>query len=549
MRSWPLEIGIKAPFTIASGIVTTSPAVIAHIAREVPQIGFITTKTLSLEPREGYREPIIHEYHRGCFVNAVGLTNPGASQFVRDIQPYLPLHDNKPLVVSIMGSTPAEFLSCAQILDRVASAFELNLSCPHVKGLGQSIGSDAEIVRATIRLLKENLDKPIIAKLSPNLGDVPAMARLCEEAGADGLSLINTLGPGLALDEDGNPILSNVLGGMSGTGILPMGLKSVREAAHVAHIPIIASGGISTAEHVRAYGKAGASFFSIGSALAGKTTAQIIDFFRNLSLGAACPDDTNARAGCLNHQGLSTVYSKTELMKKTSIGEDISLLELASGPKCRPGSFVFLRVPGVGEKPFSPLSDTPPTFLVRAVGPFTSEIVKLSPGDPIFLRGPYGNGFPEPSSGSQVVLVAGGTGAAPIIMAANRWHRHIARTFLGFSKNLSAPFQSQLLRSAPKTRIAVDPPGEIGEVVKHLAADIRADKSLYRNCTVFMCGPKPMTGAATALLLDSVPKGRIFVAREDIMRCGIGLCGSCGTESGLRSCVDGPVLEVQYNPF
>jgi dihydroorotate dehydrogenase (NAD+) catalytic subunit len=549
MKSWPMEIGIKAPFTIGSGIITTAPAVIARIARDIPEIGFITTKTLSLLPREGYREPIIHEYHRDCFVNAVGLTNPGASQFVRDMEPYLPLHNNKPLVVSLMGETASQFLSCAQVLDPIASAFELNLSCPHVKGLGQSIGSDVDTVRTIIRLLKDNLKKPIIAKLSPNLGDIPGMAGICEEAGADGLSLINTLGPGLALDEDGNPILTNVLGGMSGAGILPIGLRAVREAAQVVRIPIIASGGISNAEHVSAYKRAGASFFSVGSALAGKTTTQIAEFFQGISGGQIGSDCTSKRVGGLNHQRPSTSYLKTTVTKNMSVGEDIALLELESGTKCRPGFFFFLRIPGIGEKPFSPMSDSPLSFLIRAVGPFTRGILQVEPGTPIFLRGPYGNGFPEPPPGHPVVLVAGGTGTAPIMMAGNRWQKNIARIFLGFSKDLSSSFQSELQRSAPRLRIVIDPPGETGEVVKHLAADLRSDRALYSNCMVFMCGPRPMTGAATALLLDTVPKGRIFIAREDVMRCGIGLCGSCGTENGLRSCVDGPVLEVQYETF
>ena len=255
------HLKIKSPFTIPSGIVTTVPSVIARIARDVPQIGFLTTKTLSLSPRPGYREPVLHEYYPGCFVNAVGLANPGAESFLQTMKSLLPLQDSKPLFVSIMGADPEEFLECARILDPIADAFELNLSCPHVKGAGQCVGSEPDSVRSIIRLLKKHLNKPIIPKLSPNLGDIGGMSKLCETAGADALSLINTVGPGMAVDAQGQPILSNVMGGLSGAGILPVGLKAVREAASLVKIPIIASGGINSAQDVIAYKSAGASSF------------------------------------------------------------------------------------------------------------------------------------------------------------------------------------------------------------------------------------------------------------------------------------------------
>ena len=160
---------IESPFTIASGIVCSSPSVLARIAREVEEIGFLTTKTLSFDPRPGYREPIIHEYHPGCFINAVGLTNPGATNFVKAIKPLLPLYRNKPLLISIMGTSPEEFLECALVLNDIAYAFELNLSCPHVKGGGLAVGSDPVMVEKIVRLLVQRLGKPIIPKLSPNV--------------------------------------------------------------------------------------------------------------------------------------------------------------------------------------------------------------------------------------------------------------------------------------------------------------------------------------------------------------------------------------------
>ena len=290
------KLGIRAPFTIPSGIVTTVPSVIARIARDTSEIGFLTTKTLSLEPREGYREPILYEYQPRCFVNAVGLANPGAETFRDAMKPLLPLHDAKPLVVSIMGGKPDEFLKCALILDPIADAFELNLSCPHVKGAGQSVGSDPDAVRRTIRTVKSRINKLIIPKLSPNLGDVGSMARLCEEEGADALTLINTVGPGTACDVDGNPVLSNVNGGLSGAGVLPIGLRAVREAAARVNIPIIACGGIGSPEDVIAYFRAGACLFGVGSALAGMTTSGIVRFFRALAMSLDGSPETDSHS-------------------------------------------------------------------------------------------------------------------------------------------------------------------------------------------------------------------------------------------------------------
>jgi dihydroorotate dehydrogenase (NAD+) catalytic subunit len=533
------SLEIRSPFTIPSGIVTTVPSVLARIAREVPEIGFLTTKTLSLMPREGYREPVLYEYYPGCFVNAVGLANPGAHEFVRVMRPLLPLHDKKPLVVSIMGGNAEEFLECAQVLDPIADAFELNLSCPHVKGAGQCVGTDPDGVRRIVQLLKRHTKKPVIPKLSPNLGDIGFMAKLCEEEGADALCLINTVGPGIACDTEGNPILSNVVGGLSGAGILPIGLKSVREAASQVKIPIIAEGGIRLPEDVAAYRAAGASLFGVGSALAGMTTPEISAYFRTLVL------DAPTRKACpvvLPFSGTRTAYFKTKVVENTSIGPGLFKVTLENGSPCDSGQFFFLRLPGIGEKPFSPAQDVPPAYFVRTVGPFTRALERLRPGDPLYMRGPYGKGFPEPPAGVPLVLVAGGTGLAPIMMAAEKWKDRVARTFVGFSTDVTPEFRREITARMPGAHIVLDPPGSPGEVVRRLAKDVTQEKELYQASRVFICGPEAMMNATVEVLDTYVSRNRIFTAREDIMRCGIGVCGSCGTPSGLRSCVDGPVM-------
>lgn len=538
------ELGIRSPFTIPSGIVTTVPSVIARVAKQVPEIGFITTKTLSLEPREGYREPILHEYHLGCYVNAVGLANPGAETFRHKIAPFLPLHDQKPLLVSIMGKDPDEFLQCALMLDPIADAFELNLSCPHVKGVGQAVGSDPETVRSVIKLIKSRLTKPIIPKLSPNLGDIGKMARLCQDEGANALTLINTVGPGVATDADGYPILSNVAGGLSGAGILPVGLKAVREAAQHVTIPIIACGGISSVEHVRAYLAAGALLFGIGSALAGMKTIDIRSFFQKLSQNLETEREDHGQSESLPVQ-VRTSYIKTQVIENVSIAPGIFQLRLKQGPACGPGQFFFLRIPGMGEKPFSPAWDTEPRYLVRAVGPFTHALKELKAGDRVYIRGPYGNGFPQLLSSDRALLVGGGTGVAPLMMVGMRRRSNVERVFFGFSAQIEEWFRSELIRDIPTAHVVVDPPDRPGEVVRSLAEDMKRKSIMSDNVKVFICGPNPMMQAVLELLAETIPHEQIYLAREDIMRCGIGICGSCGTQRGHRSCVDGPVMHPE----
>ncbi len=529
------------PFTIPSGVVTTTPAVIARIAREIDEIGFLTTKTLSLEPRPGYREPIISEYHKGCFVNAVGLPSPGADWFRAAMKPFLPLYNGKPLLVSIMGGDPEEFLRCAEVLDDVADAFELNLSCPHVKAAGQSIGGDPVMVERIIKLLCNSFKKPIIPKLSPNLSNIVEIASICAKAGASALSLINTVGPGMAVDDDGNPILSNVVGGISGAAIKPIGLKIVREVASKVRLPIIASGGISTPHDVEAYRKAGASLFAIGSALAGMSTEGMKKYFKSIGIYYRFK---KLEVKTVSDALISTAYSKTEVVSNQQVSSNMFMLQLEAGPMSEPGQFFFLRIPNFGEKPFSPMVDLNPVYLIRAIGQFSQKLSVLKKGDVVYVRGPYGTGFTKPYPEKKLILVGGGTGAAPIIMAASKWQSSVSRIYFGFSSKLEESFERRIRSLNPSVKIAIDTPAQIGAVVSCIDSEIADSGVDVKNIAVYLCGPRLMMNKAGEAFKKILGADRIYMAREDIMKCGIGLCGTCGTENGLRSCVDGPVLPM-----
>ena len=242
---------ITGPYTIPSGIVATAVPIIEFVFRNIPQVGVLTTKSIGLEPRAGYREPVLSQYAPGCFVNAVGLTNPGAAESARLFE-QMQVPADRFLLTSIFGGSVEEFVEVATMLAPYSDGLELNLSCPHAKGYGMAMGQDPELVREITAAVKAAVDIPVVPKLTPNADDIAAIAEAAVAGGADALCAINTVGPGYH-SAHGQPVLSNELGGMSGKGVLPIGLKCVREIAAVTDVPIIGCGGISCADDVRAY--------------------------------------------------------------------------------------------------------------------------------------------------------------------------------------------------------------------------------------------------------------------------------------------------------
>ena len=177
---------LSGPFTIPSGIVTTTPSIIQRVIDTMPEVGVITTKSIGFEPRPGYREPVYSQYAPGCFVNAVGLTNPGVEQALVGLRE-LRIPEDRFLLVSIFGGSVDEFVAVARRLAPVADGLELNLSCPHAKGYGMAMGQDPEMVREVVAAVCEAVDIPVVPKLTPNVDDIAVIGR----AAIEGLSLIH----------------------------------------------------------------------------------------------------------------------------------------------------------------------------------------------------------------------------------------------------------------------------------------------------------------------------------------------------------------------
>ncbi|MDK2913650.1 MAG: dihydroorotate dehydrogenase catalytic subunit [Thermococcaceae archaeon] len=256
-----IGIEFENPLILASGINDKVPE--QWIRAHEEGAGGVVTKSIGIEPREGYDNPTIVELPYGL-INAMGLPNPGWKGFLEMVEGY---KFDFPLIVSIFGGTPEEFAFLAEKLSEVADAFELNLSCPHAKGYGMEIGQKPENVHEVVKAVKDATDKPVIAKLTPNIDDITKLGLAAERAGADAVSAINTL-KAIAIDVYARrPILSNKVGGYSGPGVKPVALRAVYDLARTLEIPVIGIGGITTWQDAVEFLLAGASALQIGTAV------------------------------------------------------------------------------------------------------------------------------------------------------------------------------------------------------------------------------------------------------------------------------------------
>ena len=230
-------------------------------------LGTFSFKGTTLEPRFGNPTPRIAEAPGGM-LNAVGLQNPGVDAVIAEELPKLRAVFHKPVIANVSGFSVEEYAEVCARLDREEQVgwLEVNISCPNVHGGGMSFGTDPKAAAEVTRAVKAVTTKPVLVKLSPNVTDIVAIARACEEAGADGLSLINTL-LGLRLDlRTRRPILANTTGGLSGPAVFPIALRMVWQVSQAVSIPVVGLGGVSSAEDVLEMLLAGASAVQIGAA-------------------------------------------------------------------------------------------------------------------------------------------------------------------------------------------------------------------------------------------------------------------------------------------
>jgi len=263
--------------TVLSGIKLDNPVIPAsgtfgfgtefNDYYDINILGTFSFKGTTKEPRFGNPTPRIAECTSGL-INSVGLQNPGIEAVINEELPKLFKIFKKPVIANISGFSIDEYVYCCEKIDKVdgVGIIEVNVSCPNVRHGGLAFGQTPESAAQVTKAVKEVTKKPVYIKLSPNVTDIVSIAKACEEAGADGISLINTL-LGMRIDlKTGKPVIANVMGGFSGPAVFPVALRMVYQVAHAVKIPVIGIGGVSSASDVIEMMMAGAKAVQVGAA-------------------------------------------------------------------------------------------------------------------------------------------------------------------------------------------------------------------------------------------------------------------------------------------
>lgn len=257
-------------------------------------LGTFSFKGTTRDPRYGNPTPRIAEY-AGGLLNSVGLQNPGVDAVISEELPKLARVFHKPVMANVSGFSIEEYVEVCEKLDAAEQVgwLEVNISCPNVHGGGAAFGADAASASAVTKAVRAVTKKPILLKLSPAAADIATIAKACEDAGADGVSLINTL-PGMRIDlKRKKPLLANGTGGMSGPGIFPLAVRMVYQVYKAVKIPIVGMGGVSCAEDVLELMLAGATAVGIGAA--------------NLTEPFACKQIIEALPQTMQHYGIQNL--------------------------------------------------------------------------------------------------------------------------------------------------------------------------------------------------------------------------------------------------
>ena len=250
-------------------------------------LGTFSFKGTTKDARFGNPTPRIAECSAGM-INAVGLQNPGVEKVISEELPKLAKCFSKPVMANVSGFAIEDYAYTCEMLDKEEQVgwLEVNVSCPNVHGGGMSFGTSPEAAAEVTRAVKAVTTKPVIIKLSPNVTDIVSIAKACEEAGADGISLINTL-LGMRIDlKTGKPVIANKMGGFSGPAIKPVGIRMVYQVSQAVSIPVVGMGGVETAEDVIEYIMAGATAVEVGA-------ANLVDPYASFAIVNSLPDVMN----------------------------------------------------------------------------------------------------------------------------------------------------------------------------------------------------------------------------------------------------------------
>ncbi len=551
----------RVKLATVSGVLTTNARLIEWLDTAAPAVELITTKSYEVRPNAGYREPVLVEPRSGCFGNAVGLRNPGMERGRLELEALRGRRSLRALLnVSLSACSAEDFVQLAWAFEGTADLLELNFSCPHARGgYGAAIGSRPELVAEYVRAIRAATRAFLLAKLTPNVEDIGAIARAAVEAGADGIAAINTVGPEVFREPlSGQPVLYNPnghLGGRSGEWVLETALARIGEIRRAVgpRVPLLGMGGVTGGGDVRRMRAAGADVVGVGSALIRvERQDDIPRYLAALQAEAAAtapggPAAGGARAFLARERLME--YRPHRLRAVRRVGEGLRILTLDGSLDYGASQYVFLFLPGVGEKPFSIAHREPLSFLVRRKGEFTRALFALEEGGTLFVRGVYGAEPPLAGRGMAVV-VAGGTGVALVPRLVERL-KEAGRGAAGgcsvqvfFGTSSLREVELGALLSGTPSWITVADDGVVGRVIEEMRRRL-AGRSLAA-AAFYNIGPHPFMIKAMAVeeRLGADPR-RIWSSLESRTLCGVGACGACACGDRLL-CKEGTFVSQEF---
>jgi dihydroorotate dehydrogenase (NAD+) catalytic subunit len=542
-----------------SGVLSTKPQMVKYTDLYLKEIDIITTKSFQVTPNKGNREPIICEIESGSYGNSVGLRNPGMEVAYKDLEELRDAHMFRSFLnVSVSASSIEDFITLVKKFNPIADIIELNFSCPHASsGYGSSIGCSKVIsseYMSEIRKVVGDIDSLIFPKLTPNVDNIGEIASALIASGADGLSLINTVGPDIHISPLSNtPILQNSLGGKggkSGTWVFERALECVKEVRSAVgeDVPIIGMGGVSTAAELIKMVQSGSDVVGIGSAF-GKVHQKEWPEFTNLLKEEAKnilgkKEISSNKSSALVKKERTMDYQKHTVIKREEVSKDIVILTVDGELAYSGGEFVFLWIPGVGEKPFSIAISNPLTFIIKVRGEFSKALFNLAVNDKLYVRGLYGAPVVLDTQ-KKSLLIAGGTGIAvlpPVAKELNDKGVYV-ETLVGISEREDETLniiEKEVARYSNLTLVRDD--GVVGRVLTYISPLIEDGA----NYSAYIVGPSIfMQKAAQILIEGNVNPQHIYLSLELNTMCGIGMCGECACGDRL-TCQYGTFVSYDY---
>ena len=538
-----LGIALDNPLVLASGILGTTGASLANVAKN--GAGAVTSKSIWRNRHAGHANPTVLELGGGNLINAVGLPHGGIAEARIEFANFRRL-SKKPLFASIAAHNFAEFgETAAAVAELAPDVIELNISCPNVESeFGRPFACEVKSAEKAVRIVKKKIGEiPLAVKLSPNVADIAEIARAVEAAGADAITAVNTVGPGMVIDvETATPILANRVGGLSGPAIRPIAVKAIFEIFAAVRIPIIGTGGVSTGRDAIEFLEAGATLVGVGSAakngpeIFGEIKKEIAQFCRRKK-NKKCHRTCRTRPPKMT----KTLPQIFEIKKVIDEADGIRTLVFLGDFEFSPGQFVMVWLPKIDEKPYGIWRLSPGEFriTVSAVGDFSKKLAAKKVGDSVGIRGPRGRGFSVPKK-KKVVLVGGGFGVAPLLGLAERAEKCELDFVIGARSRNFLFGEKYAAKLGARVAVATDD-GSCG--AKCFSTDL-LEKIIAKKKVdaVFSCGPEMMMKKVAEICRAAKIPSELSLER--FMKCGVGVCGSCAIDDGgFCVCREGPMIE------